>query len=332
MKHSLIWGSIASLLLACQQRDSHLRVVWGQALGTTYHVKYKSPENRDYSRAFNRIFDAVNASLSTYIPHSDISRINRGDTTVVVDSLFVKVLNRSRAIWRATQGYFDPTVGILVNAWGFGPSKSLAQLDSAKVDSLMQFVGLQKVQLLPDGRIKKENPNVFLDFNALAKGYTLDLIAHYLDAQKVHDYLIEIGGEVRSRGEKHPGQPWSVGIERPEADGTRRVMETLYLKDASMATSGNYRKFRVDSLTGRKYVHILDPHTGYSALGRVLSASVLAPDCMTADAYATALMAMARARAFLAQHKELDALLIYDAEDGLNTYATKGFRQRLEKE
>lgn len=323
-----------ALLPACQKAPSAIRLVRGEALGTTYHIKYKSPEHRDYGPAFDSIFDVVNASMSTYIPTSKLSRINRGDRTVVVDSPFVEVFQKSRAVWKATDGYFDPTIGIMVNAWGFGPEKPLATPDSAAVDSLLRLVGFGKVHLLADHRIEKDDPRVFLDFNALAKGYTLDLIARYLDRQGVRDYLIEIGGEIRSRGQKRAGQPWVIGIEKPREDGKRSIMERLSLKDQSMATSGNYRKFRVDKRTGRKYVHIVDPHTGYPAKKRVLSASVLAPDCMTADAYATALMAMGLKRSldFLAQRKDLDALLIYDSDSGMKVYATKGFRRHLEEE
>ncbi|MEH0007485.1 MAG: FAD:protein FMN transferase [Flavobacteriales bacterium] len=334
MKRFGLLGLIASLCFACQKADSNVQAVWGEALGTTYHIEYISPTPSDYTAAFNRIFNAVNASMSTYISSSKISRINRGDTPVVVDSLFAEVLQQSRVIWKKTDGYFDPTIGILVNAWGFGPEQPLAEPDSATVDSLMRLVGLQKVHLRPDLRVEKDDPGVSLDFNAIAKGYTVDLIARYLDGQKVKNYLIEIGGEIRAHGEKSAGQRWTIGIEEPRSDGKRRIMEKRSLENRSMATSGNYRKFRIDALTGRKYVHIINPHTGYSAQGKILSASVLAADCMTADAYATAFMAMGFERTvrFLNQHENLDALLIYDSETAMKVYATKGFRQGLQKE
>lgn len=334
MKRFGLLGLIASLCFACQKANSDVQAVWGEALGTTYHIAYTSPTPSDYTAAFNRIFDAVNASMSTYISSSKISRINRGDTTVVIDSLFAEVLQQSRVIWKETDGYFDPTIGILVNAWGFGPEQPLAEPDSATVDSLMRLVGLQKVHLRSDLRVEKDDPGVYLDFNAIAKGYTVDLIARYLNGQKVENYLIEIGGEIRAHGEKSAGQRWTIGIEKPRSDGKRSIMEKRSLENRSMATSGNYRKFRIDPLTGRKYVHIVNPHTGYSAQGKMLSASVLAADCMTADAYATAFMAMGFERTvrFLNQHENLDALLIYDAGTAMKAYATKGFRQGLQRE
>ncbi len=325
---------LIAFFLACSKKCPSIQAVAGEALGTTYHIEYKSAAHRDYTAAFNRIFNAVNASMSTYMPSSKISRINRGDTTVVVDSLFAEVLHQSRVIWKETDGYFDPTVGILVNAWGVGPERPLTVPDSATVDSLTRFVGLQKLRLRPDFRMEKEDPHIFLDFNAIAKGYTVDLIARYLDGQKVADYLIEIGGEIRAHGQKSAGQGWTVGIEKPRSDGKRSIMREIRLKNRSLATSGNYRKFRIDPHTGRKYAHIIDPHTGYSAQGEILSASVLAADCMVADAYATAFMAMGFERTvrFLNRHKALDALLIYDSDAAMKVYATQGFRQRLCKE
>ncbi len=301
----------------------------GGALGTSYNLIYLADTKLDFQPQIDSVFAGVNQSLSTYIPGSDISRINRGDTTLVVDAMFKEVFELSKKIHGTTKGYFDPTVGVLVNAWGFGPEKQIA-MDSARVDSLLRFVGFDKVSLTANRQVKKEHANIYFDFNAIAKGYAIDCLARMLDANDIEDYLLEVGGELVAKGENRIKQkPWLVGVDDPQAEDGRSLKQMLYLKDRALASSGNYRKFRVDPTTGRKYVHTVDPKTGYTKNANTLAATVLANDCATADAYATAFMVMDLddTLTFLTRQRKIDAYIIY-LEDGVaKEFMTKGFRE-----
>ena len=271
------------------------------------------------------IIHAMNRSLSTYIPNSDISRINNGDTTVIVDELFQEVFEKSARIFTESDGAFDPTIGTLVNAWGFGPGDAIEGMEQNEVDSLLVFVGFQKLKL-ENSKLIKEHPEMFLDFNANAKGFAVDVIGRFLEQQGVSNYLVEIGGEIRARGKNAKNQIWRVAIEKPNFDGSRSFQTILALNNEAIATSGNYRKFKVDASTGEKYAHTIDTKTGYPSKSNLLSASVIGEiDCADVDAYATAFMAMGleKTKVFLDQHHELKAFLIYGDENGtLDTFTT----------
>jgi len=281
------------LWLGCESKPE-LVIHQGYALGTSYGVQYQQID-ADYESVqagIDSIFYVVNKSLSTYLPDSDISQINRGDSTLVVDQHFKAVFNKANILWYKTQGLFDPTVGAWVNAYGFGPEKPLKEISSAQRDSLMQVTGWARIQL-KDGRIVKDNPAIYIDFNAIAKGYTVDLVAHYLSNLGSENHLVEIGGEVVAKGlSPTSGALWKVGIDNPQQQEERSLQAVLSLDNQALATSGNYRKYRVDEKTGQKYVHSINPLNGKPVRSKVLSASVKAPDCMTADAYATSLMVM----------------------------------------
>ncbi|GAB2768109.1 FAD:protein FMN transferase [Actinomadura fibrosa] len=303
----------------------------GEALGTTYHITYFG--DVELEPALDSIFERVNQSMSTYRETSDISRLNRGEE-VQVDSLFRNVFRLSQQVNRESNGYFDPTVGNLVNFYGFGPEKGLKEIDSSKIDSLMQYVGIEKIQISSEGIVNKTSPEVYLDFNAIAKGYTVDLIGHYLDTQDVQNYLVELGGELLAKGENlEKTAPWLVGIDDPEqAEGERSLTAGVKLINRAMATSGNYRKNRLDPETGRMYVHTVNPLTGHGEKSDVLSASVLAENCALADAYATAFMAMGfeASRELLQKLEDVDAFLIYAKEDGsMGKFSTEGFKEVL---
>lgn len=316
------------VFLAACTTERVLHQYAGGALGTSYSVLCYGDAQMELQPKIDSVFTAVNQSMSTYIPQSDISRINEGDSTVVVDAMFRDVFNLSKRIHSETDGYFDPTVGILVDAWGFGPG-ALQELDSTRVDSLLGFVGLDKVSLVPDGRIRKKDPAIRLDFNAIAKGYAIDRLAVMLDDNGVSDYLVEVGGEVVTKGihlEKE--KEWTVGIDDPQVEFGRRIKLAIRLKDRAMASSGNYRKFRIDSITGEKFVHTIDPKTGFTKNSNVLSATVLAPTCAEADAYATSFMAMPleASQELISQRQDLDVYLIYLDEAGdLREFRTAGF-------
>jgi thiamine biosynthesis lipoprotein len=296
----------------------------GMAFGTTFHITMEDSDEVITEKSIDSLIHLVNRSLSTYLPASDISKINSGDTTVVLDTLFKEVFYKSRQVYLQTEGAFDPTIGILVNAWGFGPEEMVENMGQEHVDSLMQYVGYDQLAIV-EGKLVKEHPQTYLDFNANAKGFGVDVIGRYLEQKGVKNYLVEIGGEIRSRGRNDKGLPWKVAIEAPNFDGTRSFQTIVPLEDESIATSGNYRKFKVDSLTGEKYAHTIDTKTGYPSKSNLLSASVIAQlDCADVDAYATALMAMGldKSKEFLAEHPELKVFLIYADKEKLKTYKT----------
>ncbi len=305
----------------------------GSALGTTYSIQYSGAMARAYKKQLDSIFAAVNQSMSTYIPTSDISRINAGDTTVQVDAMFEEVLRLSKEVHRVSEGAFDPTVGQLVNAYGFGAAQGFKVVDSAKVTQLLKGVGLDKVTLTPEKKIRKTDPSVYLEFNAIAKGYCIDRIGVFLEQQGIEHYLIELGGELLAKGQNVVKQKdWVVGIDDPTELEQRVITTTMRLKDRAMATSGNYRKFRIDPETGNKYVHSIDPLTGYPKLSNVLSVSVLAASCVEADAYATTFMIMDldETKALLQEHTGLDVYIIFADVDGeIEVFSTQGFEDML---
>lgn len=318
---------LALSTLSCQQEPKSTRL-FGEVFGTTYGIQYFSDRNEGFQKQFDSLFQVINTSMSTYQFDSDISKINRNEA-FTVDTHFIKVFNASKTIYKATHGVFDPTIGILVNAWDFGPEGKVKDLDSLKIDSLMLAVGLDKVTL-QNHTVVKEHPNTFLDFNAIAKGYGVDVIAEFLERQNITDYLVDIGGEIRSKGHNIKKQgPWKVGVELPNFDAEQSVLMTVSLMDEAMATSGTYRKFKIDSL-GHRYSHIIDPKTGYPSKTNLLSVSVIAKDCMTADAYATAFKAMGieKIKTFLKDHPEIKVFLIFENDQKtLETLALNGFPQ-----
>lgn len=306
----------------------------GEAMGTTYNIIYLTGEPMDLQEQFDSVFRDVNASMSTYIPESDISRINSGDSTVVIDSMFRDVMAISGEVHAKTGGYFDPTVGVLVNAWGFGPGSTM-EMDSATVENLLEYVGFEKLVIRPDFTIGKQHSGILLDFNAVAKGYTIDRLAAVLDRNGVAHYLVEVGGELVGKGMNLlKEKPWVVGIDDPQVEEGRALKIRVQLKDKALASSGNYRKFRVDSVSGRKYVHTIDPISGFTKDSNVLAASVLANSCAVADAYATAFMAMDLDESIklLVEQKELEAYIIYLDEEGkTKEFMTTGFEEIILK-
>jgi|SRR5690554_269959 len=321
-------------LSACSDKKPTAIYNQGHAFGTTYFIQYYSAEDKNLKPGIDSVIAAINHSVSTYIPDSDISRINRGDSTVVVDEYFKEAFQISARIHKETDGYFDPTVGVLRNAYGFGEDKPLARIDSLVLDSLMDYVGFNKVKITENDLIYKEFPQIYFDFNAVAKGSGLDHIGDYLESEGIENYLIELGGEILAKGENiGKGKKWVVGIETPDSDLDNRSYEaTVQLKNEGLAASGNYRKFRIDSVTGIKYVHTINPLTGSAEKSDVTSATVIAPTCGEADAYATSFMAMGfeRSVALLNKLRNVDAYLTYTDENGADkVYITTAFKQRM---
>ena len=322
---NLILVFIIISFFSCKR--TNYKTLSGNAFGTTYHIKIEDSSKTKWKTTIDSLINAVNKSLSTYIKTSDISRINKGDTTVIIDEKFKEVFNKSMRIFKETNGVFDPTIGVLVNAWDFGPEKKLKNLDSVTINELMKQVGFNKVSIIND-KVKKQNPKTYLDFNAIAKGYGIDIIGRFLEQQNINNYMIEIGGELRVRGKNDKNLDWNIQIEKPNFDGTQSGLKTVRLHNESMATSGTYRKYKVDK-NGNRYAHILNTKTGYPSKSNLLSASVIANlDCADVDAYATTLMAfgLERSKVFLQQHKELKVFLIYvDSNGELQTFMSDGF-------
>lgn len=323
MKKSVFLLIITVTIVSCKPEPKNTKLS-GQVFGTSYSVIYDN--NINYEKQFDSLFYVINKSMSTYIQDSDISKLNRNEV-VEVNTHFINVFNTSKIIYDVTSGAFDPTIGGIVNAWDFGPEGKIVALDSLKIDSLMQSVGLDKVKRRGNV-ILRENLNTYLDFNAIAKGYAVDVIAEFFESQRVEDYLVEIGGEMRSKGiNKEKQKPWTVGIDRPNFDGSQSVIKAIAFKNEAMATSGTYRKFKLDD-KGNRYAHIIDTKTGYPSKTNVLSVSVIANDCMTADAYATAFQAMGieKVTELLKTHPELKVFFVFENESNeLETIALNGF-------
>jgi len=310
---------ISLALISCSDSIEQLRVS-GPVFGTTYSIIYDSDTN--FETAFDSLFFEINRSMSTYITTSDISKVN-SNIEVVVDHHFESVFLSSKEIYTTTKGQFDPTIGAVVNAWDFGPEGKIESLDSPKIAKLMRSVGMDKVSL-NDGVITKPLATR-LDFNAIAKGYGVDVISEFLESQGIQNYLVEIGGEIRSFGQNSVKKSkWVVGVQHPDIEGNQAYVNTLVLENESMATSGTYRKFKIDA-DGNRYTHIINTTTGYPSPTNILSVSVIAAKCMTADAYATALQAMGveGIRLFLETRPELKVFIVFASED--TTFETAVF-------
>ena len=327
---------LTMVMVACQPSvNEKVYLIEGEAQGSTYHIKYIAERDENLKPAIDSILEVIDRSMSTYRPDSAISKINQGDTTVVVDEHFRKVFEASQQIWQESEGLFDPTVGVLVNAWGFGKRKiSEADLPTdKKIDSLRKYVGFDKVALTEKNLIKKRYTEILFDFNAIAQGYTSDVVANYLSARGIKNYIVEIAGEMYLKGKNTvEDKSWTIGVENPlKPLDDRDLVATIQFTNQGLATSGNYRKVWTDS-NGRKYVHSINPLTGRATQSDVLSATVVAPSTMLADGYATMFMVMglAKSKAFLEKHPDLAVLLVYsDDKHQEATYKTKSFEKLI---
>lgn len=295
--------------------QTELIVLEGYTQGTSYHITYVDAKHRNFKKSIERLFKRFDASVSTYQSNSLITKINHNKAYRKTDPYFDTCFVKAKEIWSITEGAFDPTVYPLVNAWGFGPEKK-SKLEQAKIDSLLKFVGFEKIQL-KHGKIQKTDPRVSLDFNAFAQGYSVDLVSDFLLSKGIPSFVVEIGGEVYAHG-KLNGHAWRIGLEQPiENKETKNSVSIFFeLDDVAVATSGNYRKFTEEN--GFKIVHHIDPKTGQPTSNQLLSASIFTDRCISSDALATAILVMGleQAKEFLAQHSEIQAYLIYSDQDG----------------
>lgn len=330
--HKIIYTlSISFLILTSCQEKSFVKNA-GSIFGTTYHFTYETKNGKDLNNEIINELQNFNKSLSTYDKNSIISRINQNDSSVILDDYFLKCWNKAREISELTNGAFDMTVAPIVNIWGFGFDESL-NADSALIDSLMEFVGYNKIHIT-NNIIHKELPGIMLDASAIAKGYGVDVAAEYLESKGIENYMVEIGGEVRAKGKNEKARYWRIGIDKPIEDPSamNRILEAVVsLNNKSLATSGNYRQFYVKD--GIKYAHTINPKTGYPALSNLLSATVLANDCMTADALATAFMVLGVEKSINLSKSipDLEVFFIFsDSTNEIKTYGSDGFKTMLQ--
>lgn len=313
-------------LAACVSRKQQEVKFWGEAQGSTYSILYIDEELRNFQDSVEYILQKVDESMSTWIPTSLISRLNAGET-IVPDEYFKQVLKRSHEVHQETNGIFDLTVAPILNAWGMGNKAGMEQLDAAVVDSLRILIGMDQLLLKGDSLYLGKS-GMQIDFNAIAQGYTVDLIAEFLESQGIKDYMVEVGGEIRANGNNKQDKPWRIGIDKPVDDPEGRPLQVILKLDGqALATSGSYRKFRMKD--GVRYSHAIDPRNGQPVQHSLLSVTVITDDCMTADAYATALLIMGveASMAFL-EGKNMEAYFISDDGAGnLTTEMTPGFGQ-----
>jgi FAD:protein FMN transferase len=303
-------------------------VISGNTMGTTYRIVYLDDEKRDFKNQIDSLLVVFNQSLSTYIPTSELSQFNKGDSLVYELPYFYPILQASKIVFEKTGGAFDPTVGPLVNLWGFGPTGPQLQ-DSVNIDQQLRLVNFNAI-VFDNVQVKKKDSKMYLDFSAIAKGYGVDVVAEFLNKKGIENYLIEIGGELVAKGLNENGEIWKVGINKPEENGSNDIVSIVALNNQALATSGNYRNFY--EIEGQKFSHTINPMTGRPVRHGLLSATVIAKDCMTADAYATALMVMGTENAIALQEKEkeFEIFLIYnDAEGAIKTFASEGIKPFL---
>jgi thiamine biosynthesis lipoprotein len=333
MKRAIIFLIIVLLLPDCRQSTQYVTID-GLTQGTTYHIVAETTPGMnagDLRLKIEALLGEVDNSLSIYNDTSVISLIN-SNISDKTDTLFREVFRASALISEQCDGLFDITVGPLVKAWGFGPDAS-KRFDETKLDSLLALVGMDKVRLEGD-RIIKADADMFIDVNAIAQGYTVDLIIELLAGEGISECLVEVGGEVRTSGDKS-GKGWHVGIDRP-ADGNyvpgADLKATVRLDNNALATSGNYRKFYIDN--GVKYSHTIDPRTGYPARHTLLSATIVAPTCAAADAWATACMVAGKdtAISIIEKNELLEGYLIFSDDKGdMQSWISEGLRKKIEE-
>ena len=314
-----------AVLASCGKQPEKV-VLQGLAQGSYYAVTYYDEQNRNFQREIDSVFHAVDMSVNLWVDSSIISKVNRNEE-VALDSIFIDNFNIAQKAALLSDGYFDPTISPIVAAWGFS-YKSGDSLTPQLIDSLRQLVDYRNIRI-ENGKVVKENPAMTLDFNAIAQGYTSDLIARFLESRGVKNFLVDTGGEIMARGEKPDGKPWIVGIEKPaeNMDSERIVQTRIALCDKGLVTSGSTRKYV--ERNGKRYSHCINPKTGYPVEHQLLSVTVMAENSVWADALASICMVMGKERSLpLIQGMDgVEAYYIFvNDKNELETFATEGFR------
>jgi FAD:protein FMN transferase len=303
----------------------------GKTMGTTYHITYFDQRQRNFQISVDSLMVLVNKSINTYDTASEVSRFNRGTRSFSFElPYFFPPLKKSREVVSGSQGAYDPTVMPLVNAWGFGPKK-IVRPDTAEVLAARAFVGFEKIDFNNDS-IWKNDPRVQLDFGAIGQGYGADVIADFFKLKSIENFFIELGGEGVAWGNNlTEGRPWEIGILDPKSDYIEQKFKAYAtLKNKGFTTSGNYFNYR--EVDGKIYSHTIDPVSGFPVEHELLSATVFAADCSTADAWATAFMSMGHIKGIevLKNHPELEVFFIYTSADGIKTYVSETIKSDLQ--
>ncbi len=327
MKLSLFFFVLVAVVFS-SCKDAVYNDINGETQGTTYHIIY----NKDVmlKSQIDSVLNEIDLSLSTYNENSLLYKLNNNED-LPLDKHFVKVFNKAMEISEVSDGMFDVTVGPLIEMYGFGSDKH-TEVNDTIIDSLLQYVGFTKVKIV-NNKLVKDVPEIRLDLNALAQGYTSDYVADYLERQGIVNYFVEVGGEVICKGLNNFGEGWRIGIEKPieNTDNTDKQIELIISiknEKKAIATSGNYRKFYIEN--GVKFTHSIDPHTGYPARDSLVSVSIMADDCMTADGFATACMVSGfeKAKQIVTKNEALEAFLIYlDKEGKFQFWFSPGFEK-----
>jgi len=319
MKLKVLWiGAILPLLaLPGCKTGYNPTTIDGFTQGTTFHIVVRDdiPAHVDIKRDIDSVFLAMERSMSLFDRNSLLSRVNRNETDSV-DQYIIDCIQVAEAVSRQSDGLFDITIRPLTRAYGFGGGDTIRH---PNIDSLLQWVGYEKIRI-ENGRLIKQHPDVQIDLNGIAQGYTVDVLADHFDRLGFENYIIEMGGEIFSRGLSAREKPWVVGIDRPDEENRVQgsdIQVKIPLSGRGLATSGNYRKFYEDE-SGRKIVHTVNPKTGEPVISNVLSATVIAPDATLADVYGTFFMVagLESSLIFLDEHPELDAIIVYSDEQG----------------
>jgi thiamine biosynthesis lipoprotein len=332
MKFSLAGILFYSITVSsCNPAESlQYHKISGFTQGTSYHITYGIRDTIDYQPSIDSLLRNFDLSLSAWEPASVLSRINRNETDSV-DEKFTRVYEVALDVYGKSGGAFDLTVMPLVNAWGFGPDRKL-EIDRLVIDSLLGLVGMEKIKL-EGSRLIKTNPNTSVDVNAIAQGYSVDLVALFLESKGCQNYMVEIGGEVRTKGRNPKNAIWKIGIDRPDFGNNipgLNLQAIVELDQKSLATSGNYRKYYEED--GEKFTHSIDPKTGYPAKQQILSVTIVTEECIYADALATAVMVLGleKGKEMISGLKGVDAYLIFAGNEGeYQVYATPGFEKML---
>ncbi|MDZ7878319.1 MAG: FAD:protein FMN transferase [Saprospiraceae bacterium] len=318
------------LLFSCKKKEQTYTKITGKAQGTTYAITFENKHQVLLRGEIDSIFNVIDKSMSLWDSSSSISKFNQAAESYAVDDHFGAVFKKSQDVYALSEGAFDPTVGTLIKHLGFVRKNKLPAPTQQTIDSLLQNVGFSKASLKGQ-TIFKTHRHVQLDFNAIAQGYTVDVLAAQLEKHQINDYMVELGGEVITKGKNKQGSTWRIGIEKPtenDADQQNSVQNILGLTNVSLATSGNYRNFIEKD--GKRFSHIINPKTGKSAEQTVLSVSVLAPTCAEADAWATAFMVLGKDKSLeLAQKMGFDIQIIMSKDKGLDIVQTEGFKKRI---
>ncbi len=331
LKFQFLVVSLFITLSACKSGDKTQRInLAGEAQGTYFAITYYDAQKRDLRTQVDSILKVVDESVSLWVENSLISRVNNGDSGVALDSIFRYNFHKSQQVSELTDGYFDFTIGPLAQAWGFH-RKHKMELNDRQIDSLRSLVDYRKVYLQGDTVIM-DIPHMRFDFNAIAQGYTTDLIAAYFDKIGIDHYLIDVGGEIYARNRKPDGSRWRVGIEKPSenADDARVIQEIIELENGALATSGSYRKYFEKD--GKRYSHAINPKTGRPVEHNLLSVTVMASDAATADAFATAFLVMGleKSKIRIQTLPGLEAYFIFwTADKSYGTYVTEGMKKAI---